>query len=47
MHVVFTGLLLAAARSEIGTAGKGVLLAGLGIFGSAALAAMFVSDPTR
>jgi len=43
--VVFAGLLLAAGAVGDRYGRKGVLLAGLAIFGSAALGAMFVSDP--
>src|SRR3954470_9560091 len=43
--MVFAGLLLAAGALGDRYGRKGVLLAGLTIFGGAALAAMFVSDP--
>src|SRR4051812_36761545 len=43
--MVFAGLLLAAGAVGDRYGRKGVLLAGLTIFGGAALAAMFVSDP--
>jgi len=44
--VVFAGLLLAAGAVGDRYGRKGMLLAGLGTFGSAALAAIFVSDPS-
>jgi EmrB/QacA subfamily drug resistance transporter len=43
--MVFAGLLLAAGAIGDRFGRKGVLLAGLGIFGSAAAGALFVSDP--
>jgi EmrB/QacA subfamily drug resistance transporter len=44
--LVFAGLLLPAGAIGDRYGRKGVLLAGLGVFGTASLAAIFVSDPT-